>query len=257
MTYSTGAAAIAAGIEADMTSDHGTTLGREDAMRSVMSCAWRVALTFIVMLALSGSPASAGVRLGVELGGNLTSLRYEHLDAISFITSYWDPGSRACFTGGASMQVRLRGTSSLVTGLRYVQYGNRVKFNFPPPFAIAGEFRIAQHNLAVPLLLELRPFPSKRLLLAAGTEAAVLLNGKMYIDYTSSGSPSTSGSITHQLNRADLSLDAEAGLEFPAGTHTGLVTLRYTRGLVDVQKKEDWGVAWQTRGTAALIGVRW
>ena len=215
------------------------------------------AMAVVLMLAVSAAPVRAGVRLGVEVGGNLASLSYEHLDDISFITSHWDPGSRVCLTGGASVEVRLRGTSSLVTGLRYVEYGNRVKFDFPPPFPIAGEFRIAQHYLAVPVLFQLRPFPSKRLSVALGPEAAVLLNGKMYTEYSNATFPSAKERITHLLERGDLSVDAEAGLEFPAGKRSGLVTLRYTHGLVDVQKKEDWGVAWKTRGTAALIGMRW
>jgi hypothetical protein len=215
------------------------------------------AMAVVLVLAVSAAPVRAGVRLGFEVGGNLTSLSYEHLDDISFITSHWDPGSRVCLTGGASVEVRLRGTSSLVTGLRYVEYGNRVKFDFPPPFPSTGEFRIAQHYLAVPVLFQLRPFPSKRLSVAAGPEAAVLLNGKMFVDNSTVGLTNTSGSITHQLKSANLSFDAEAGLEFPVGKHSGLVTLRYTHGLVDVQKKEDWGVAWKTQGTAALIGVRW
>src|SRR5437016_6771219 len=58
-----------------------------------------------------------------------TSLRwgYEHLDAIPQITSHWDPGWRMSITGGASLELSLRRPLSLVTGLRYVQYGNRVK----------------------------------------------------------------------------------------------------------------------------------
>ncbi len=222
---------------------------------SIHACGAAMVSTLLVLL--FAAPSFAGVRLGVELGGNLTSLDYEHLDAISFITSYWDPGSRVCFTGGATAEVHLRGASSLVTGLRYVEYGNRVKLDFPPPFPIAGEFRIAQHYLAVPVLFKLRPFPSKRLSIAAGPEAAVLLNGKMYIDYSTPGFPNSKESITKLLKRTDLSVDVEAGLEFPASKHARLVTLRYTHGLVDVQKKEDWGVAWKTRGAAALVGLRW
>jgi len=154
------------------------------------------------------------------------------------------------------LELSLRRPLSLVTGLRYVQYGNRVKFNVPASPPLIGEFRIAQHYLAVPVLLAFRPIPSRRYFLAAGPEGALLLNGKIFTDY-SSGAASRSTSITQQLKRADLSLDTEAGLEFPAGNHFGIVILRYTHGLLDVQNKDDWAVAWKTRGVEGLVGIRW
>jgi hypothetical protein len=146
----------------------------------------------------------------------------------------------------------------LVTGLRYIEQGNRVKFNVTGPGPTAsGEFRIAQHYLAIPLLLAFRPLHSQRYLLAAGPEGALLLNGKTFEDYFSSETANSSRSITHQLEPANLSLDAEGGLEFPAGKHPGIVILRYTHGLVDVEKKDEWVVTWKTRSVEALVGMWW
>ena len=218
---------------------------------------WFGVITSVVVLATSfGAPALAGVRLGVEIGANVSSLRYEHLDAFPPITSHWDPGWRMSFTGGASLELPLRRQLSVMTGLRYVQQGNRVKFNYPGSPPLIGEFRIAQHYLAMPLLLAFRPSPSRRYFFAAGPEGALLLNGKTFTD-SSPGLASTSWSITHQLERANLLIDAETGLEFPAGRHYGVAILRYTHGLVDTEKKADWVVTWKTRGVEGLLGMRW
>ena len=223
-----------------------TTVG----MHALVASAIALAMSF-------GTPTQAAVRLGFEIGANVSSLGYENLDAISFITSHWDPGSRTSLTGGTSLEFPLRRRFSVMTGLRYVQQGNRVKFDFPGSQPVTGEFRIAQHYLAVPLLLAFRPVPSRRFSLAAGPEGAVLLNGKIFTDYSPSGGASTSDSITRRLERANLSLDVETSLEFPARNHFGSVILRYTHGLVDVEKKADWGVAWKTRGVEGLVGMRW
>ena len=211
--------------------------------------------TVIALAASCGAPAMASVRVGFEIGANVSSLGYDHMDALPR-GLYWDPGWRASPTGGASLEFPLRRRMSLVTGLRYVQQGNRVGVNVPEPPPLTGEFRIAQHYLAIPLLLALRPFPSPRFFVATGPEGAVLLNGKSFTDYSPEAANS-SGSITRQLQRTNLSLDVEAGLEFPAGKHFGVAILRFTHGVVDVQKREEWIVAWKTRGAQGLLGMRW
>lgn len=208
-------------------------------------------------LASFSAPARAGARFGLEVGANVSSLRYT--DANGIISAFgWDPGWRASFTGGASVEFPWRRTVSVMTGLRYVQQGDKVEFGTSGPVSsLTGEFRISQNYLAVPLLLAFRPFPSPRCFLAAGPEGAVLLSGKASTEFSSGGLPSDSHSITHNLKPANLSLDAEAGLEFPAEGHAGLVILRYTHGLIDTQEKNDWAIAWKTRGVEALVGMRW
>ncbi len=226
-------------------------------MRSVLSRNHR-ALTLVAALVLTlAAPAHAKVRLGLELGANLSSLGYEHLEDFSFITDYWDPGWRMTLAGGVSLEVPVSSRFSFLTGLRYVEQGNRVKIDFPAPFALTGEFRIAQHYLAVPALVAVRPFRSQRIMLAAGPEGAWLMNGKMYMETSPPDLSGSSRSITKNLKPANLSLDAQAGFEFPAARHAKSVTLRYTHGLIDVQRKQDWGVAWKTRGVEGLVGMRW
>ena len=212
----------------------------------------------VVFAASCVAPALASVRMGVDIGANLSSLRYGPLDAFPAFASGWDPGWRTSITGGASLEFPFRRRVSVVTGLRYVQQGNRVKLDFPGPPRLTGEFRIAQHYIAVPVLLAFRPIPLRRFFVAAGPEGALLLNGKLLTDYSSPpAQPSSSDDITLRLNQANVWLAAETGLEFPVGKHFGAVTLRYTHGLVDAEKKDDWAIPWKTRGFEGLVGMRW
>jgi hypothetical protein len=135
-------------------------------------------------LASFSAPARAGARFGLEVGANVSSLRYT--DANGIISAFgWDPGWRASFTGGASVEFPWRRTVSVMTGLRYVQQGDKVEFGTSPPVSsLTGEFRISQNYLAVPLLLAFRPFPSPRCFLAAGPEGAVLLSGKASTEFS-------------------------------------------------------------------------
>lgn len=225
-------------------------------MNSLPSISGRALWLLMALALMLSAPAQARVRPSLELGANLSSLGYEHLEDISFITDHWDPGWRMTLTGGVLLEVPVRSRFSLLTGLRYVEQGNRVKLDFPAPFPIVGEFRIAQHYLAVPALAAFRPFRSQRIVLAAGPEGAWLINGKMYSETSPPVQPSST-SITKNLKPANLSFDAQAGLEFPAARHAMIVTLRYTHGLIDVQRKEAWGVAWKTRGVECLLGLHW
>ena len=225
-------------------------------MSSVPSRSPRALWLLAALVLTLSAPAQAKVRPSLELGANLSSLGYEHLEDISFITDHWDPGWRMTLAGGVLLEVPVRSRLSLLTGLRYLEQGNRVKLDFPAPFPLTGKFRIAQHYLAVPALVAVRPFRSRRILLAAGPEGAWLMNGKMYTE-TSPPDPRSSTSITKNLKPANLSLDAQASLEFPAARHAVSITLRYTHGLIDVQRKQDWGVAWKTRGVEGLVGMRW
>lgn len=213
-----------------------------------------VVISAIAMAALFGTPAWAGVQLGLEVGGNFSSLSYKTLAVLPPFL-HWDPEWRTSITGGVSLEFPLRRRVSILTGLRYVQQGNRVQFSTTGP-TVTGDFRVVQHYAAVPVLLTLRPFPSRRYFIAAGPEGAVLINGKIFADSSPPGSLSSS-SITKALERTNLWVDSEAGVEFPAGHHVGTVALRYTHGLVDAERKQDWIVAWKTRGVEGLVGMRW
>jgi hypothetical protein len=199
------------------------------------------------------SRALAGVRAGFEIGLNYSSLNYYHVDEAPAI--YWDPGWRPSFTGGATLELPLRGKFDLVTGLRYVQQGNRVKFE--TPFPAVGEFRLYHDYLSVPVLLKYHPIAGKQFFISLGPEIGFLLSAHSVIDFAIPDLPSESTDDKDTIESTNVTVDASAGYEFPVAKHVGIVSVRYTRGLTGVAKKEKWLTDWDTRGVELLLGMRW
>jgi hypothetical protein len=204
----------------------------------------------------------AAVRPGVEIGANLSSLRYD--DVPDYLADLWHRRWKTSVTGGASLQIPLRGRLALATGLRYVQQGNRVQYDtFVPGFGrVVGEFRVLQDYLAVPALLECRPLPSRRFFFTLGPEIGFLVSARIVTEQTlfSGGPPLTSSetrSITSDLDRTNLSLNGGMGLEFPMGVHVGVTSLRYSRGLTGVTRPNAWVTDWKTHGVEWSVGMRW
>src|SRR5688572_29321755 len=106
---------------------------------AMSSCLVLLTITF-------ATSAHARVRPGVEAGVNISSLSYENDGGAPFV--YWDRGWGTSFTGGATLEVPIRERFALMTGLRYVQQGNRVKYDTGPSgFQLVGEFRVLQSYL--------------------------------------------------------------------------------------------------------------
>jgi hypothetical protein len=211
-----------------------------------------VLLWIVLPSIVTVSCAVAGVRAGVEIGLNYSSLHYYHLDQIPEI--FWDPGWRPSFTGGVTLQVPIRGRFDLVTGLRYVQQGNRVKFNAPP---LVGEFRVYQDYLSMPALLTYYPMKSHRLFFSLGPEIGLLISAHSVMEFSKPISSSQSTNDKDRLESTNVTVDASTGYEFPVENHVGVVSLRYTHGLTDAAKREDWNTGWETRGVELLLGMRW
>src|SRR6185503_10314229 len=95
----------------------------------------------------------------------------------------WDRGWRNSFTGGASLELPIRGRFALVTGLRYLQQGNHVYFDTGPS-GVIGEFQVVQNYLSIPVLMEFRPLPSRRFTFSVGPEVAFLLSGRLIAEYS-------------------------------------------------------------------------
>lgn len=205
---------------------------------------------------LGGLPVVAGaaVRPGIELGANLSTLSYDHPDV--FPIQYWDRGWRPSFTGGVSLEFPIREQFSLVTGLRYIEQGNRVRFDLPSSFADKGRVRFVQRYLSMPVLATLHPARSRGLFVAVGPEVALLLSARSTLEYDSGQFPSDSENIKDDLEKINVLADAAAGFEFPLQGHTGLVSLRYAYGLLGVAKKEHWASGWKTQDVELLVGMR-
>ena len=216
-------------------------------------------LGLVLLMAMGPTTGHAAVRPGVEVGVNVSSLSYDD-DSYSLF-DYWDRGWLTSFTGGASLEIPFQERLSLVTGLRYVRQGNRVKYDTTPSgTALIGEFRVIQDYISVPVLLAVRPFPTRRLVLSLGPEVAYLLSAQLMDDVTTSFIPAPVNEfrdIRDELETANLTLDAGAAYEFPMENHVGVVGVRYTHGLIGVANEDYWISNWKTRGIETLIGMRW
>lgn len=220
-------------------------------LRGVFALLWLAPLILVIPCR-----AMARVRIGAELGLNYSSLHYDDLSG--FPMSIWDPGWRTSFTGGATLQMPIRGPFDLVTGVRYVQQGNRVKFDdasMAPP--LHGEFRVYQDYVSVPALLTYYPSARKRFFISLGPEVGFLVAAHSVIEYSSPPLPDGSTDDRKDLSSTNVALDAATGYEFPAGNHVGTVSLRYTHGLTGVPKEGRFLTDWQTRGAEFLVGMRW
>jgi hypothetical protein len=211
-----------------------------------------VLLCIVLLSIATPSRAVSGMRAGVEIGLNYSSLHYDQLDQVPEI--YWDPGWRPSFTGGVTLQVPIRGSFDLVTGLRYVQQGNRVKFSDPP---LLGEFRVYQDYLSVPALLTYYPMTRHRLFISLGPEIGLLISAHSVQEFSKPTAFSKSFNDKDRLESTNVTMDASTGYEFPVEKHVWVVSLRYTHGLTGVAKKEAWNTGWETRGVELLAGMRW
>lgn len=212
-------------------------------------------LVWIVLLIIASPPrAAARVRPGVEVGLNYSSFNYYHRDQVP--ATYWDPGWRPSFTGGATLQVPIRGRFDLVTGVRYVQQGNRVRFD-DGQGTLKGEFRMYLDYVSVPALLTYYPMAKRRFFVSLGPEIGLLVSAYTILEYTVPPLVAQYVNDKQQLERTNVTVDGSAGYEFPVENHVGVVSLRYARGVTGVAKNKDWLTDWDTRGIELSVGMRW
>ena len=229
-------------------------------MRTFPPCTRAVLLCVTLLVATCPSSGLAGVRPRLEAGLNLSSLCYD--EPLTDVP-VWDPGWRTSFTGGAALEFPLRHRLALVTGLRYVQQGNRVEYDTGAgSVRWVGEFRVVQNYLSLPVLLECRPLPSQRVFFSFGPEVALLLSGRLIFEETRfidgvSNEQTAYDDIKSSLESTNLSLDVGVGFEIPMASQAAVLGLRYSHGLTDVPKEEDWYVNWKTRSVEFLAGIRW
>ncbi len=208
-------------------------------------------LAMVSIACLCANAALAKGKLGFDIGLNASSLHYEHPDVVPIRD--WDRHWRPLPVLGLTYEVPGNGPLGLVTGLHYIQHGNRVRL---PSAYLIREIRFLHHYVAVPVLLSWRPSPSRLFHVAAGTEVGVSLGAEVVTEFIGQGRRETQ-QVGDEMDPFDFSLDVQAGLELPLGGQLAAVTLRYSHGLNGVAKKESWASDWSTRGLQGLIGLRW
>ena len=236
----------------------------------------RVPLVVAGLALLAGSAALAAqaradARFGLEAGLNESKV------TLASGLDLPDPTYRAAWSAGLTLHVPIVRRVSIVTGLRYLECGERLAVSI---VTIDGGARFERHlswrYLAVPVHLRVHPFPIQGLYLAAGPEAGCLL-GTWYEDHIRTvpapALPRLDRAGAHPqslifedlgaffadprdaYSRWDLALSGGLGCEFPLAGHTGIVEACYTHGLVDIAKND--ALERSTRGIELLLGARW
>lgn len=212
----------------------------------------RPAAWVFALFLMSCAPAFAAVRYGFDIGVNVSSFHYERDSG--FPMSLWrERHEKVVPTIGGVLEIPVGERLAIATGLRYVQHGLRVDVDD----VFTTGFEHTLHYLSAPLLLSVRPLPSKRIFLAAGPEVALLIAAEGEVLSLGAGPGGSSVSIKDDMDPTNFSLDGEVGVEFPMGPQAGRLAARYSHGVVGVAKKSHWFSDWSTRGMEVLFGVRW
>ncbi len=227
-------------------------------------------IALLAFAAALAAPARADVHFGIEGGIHATKAT-----SASTGTGLPDPPFRTTWSGGVTADLPVAARVSLATGLRYVEYGERVTVSLVSSTTrVTLERHLVWRYLAVPMLAHVYPFAAHGPYLAAGFEAAYLLDawhqdGLQIVEgIFSPAIPAArpQGQIFEQVGpffgdphraygHGNLMLAAGAGWEFPVAGHSGRLEGRYSHGLVDIARSS--GYERYTRGIALLAGVRW
>ncbi len=233
----------------------------------------RILATLAVVVLTVGSAAGAEgrVRLGLEGGlnyGRTTWSRPAILDPQSKFRPAW--------SAGLALDVPLVSRLSLATGLRYLEYGERLEVIVESPSStMSFDRHWVWRYLDVPVHLRFRPAGARGFYIGAGPEVSYLLTvwhkaealgGITIVKRALWPAASPNGQIFEeagtfdadpngQFRRWNLALSGGVGFELPRAGRTPFAEVRYAQGLTNVAKTA--GVERHTRGFEALVGLLW
>ena len=218
------------------------------------------ALAAVILTAALARGAGAAPHFELEAAPAFTSFQYE--DA----PGEWENGWRTTLGAGANLEFPIRESAAIQTGLRYAQFGNRVHVHVEVDtgsslFIFDEHFRLTQSVVAVPVRFVLRPTAGRSLFFAAGPEAAFTVAGRSEVEpseiFGSSLNEGSYANIRKTLAPVVLLGDVEAGTGFRIGRQDVRAGLRYTHGITDAGKKDDWLINWKTQSFEAVFGLVW
>ena len=128
-----------------------------------------IVAALFLLAALDACSAQACVHVGLETGLNQSKA------TLTSDIGLPEPGYRPAWSAGVTLDLPASPRLSFATGLRYLEYGERlaasiVSFDGGPRF----ERHMVWRYLAVPAHVRLHPFPARGVYLAAGPEAGFL-----------------------------------------------------------------------------------
>jgi hypothetical protein len=206
----------------------------------------------VLFLLLVPTSAMAKVRPGVEVG--LASVWLS--DALDFVGR--SPNWRLDMNGAVTVDVDLKGTWSLNTGLRYTRLGNQFDHdgaNDPSGQGKAGKATNLHQYLGVPVLFRW-DVPGDTVFLFGGSEFAWLVKAASETEFDDGSGNSGEIEYTDAMNRFNLSLVGGLGTAVAVGDHLVEFTGRYGHSLLK-SNENDLSLGWKTREFALTAGFRW
>lgn len=235
-------------------------------MRSVV-----ITASIVILSCSLVTGAQARVRLGLEAGLNQAKATWAiDPDILDLDTDY-----RPAWSAGVALDVPLASQLSIGSGLRYIEYGDRMEVGI---VSVGGGAHFERHwawrYLALPVHLRFRPAAARGFFVGAGPEVGYLLTVWHQEDVTNRGAPfavnrpaaGPAANIFEDVGTFfsdprgayrpwNLALSGGVGYEFPLAGHTGIVEARYAHGLLDIARSDQ--LKRQTRGFEALLGFLW
>jgi len=213
-------------------------------------------IAFVLCAAL-GSAATAAPRVRMGVGGGL------HLARLTDQSDFLNPKYRPAWSAGLALDAPLGSRLSLGSGVRYVEYGERIVFTLSDGSGgVIGRFynHDVYRYVAVPLRLRYHPKGRSGLFVAAGPEVSYLtavwseLRFERPVALIFEQGPSSSERLAW-LRRWNFALAGGIGWELPVAGHAVTAGVQYTHGLTDLTRSPE--LERQTRAIETLFAIYW
>jgi hypothetical protein len=210
-------------------------------------------------LFLGSASMCEGLRFGAEGGLNYGFHDFDEEKSIL------DESRMVAFTLGATLEIPLVDSRSVVTGLRYIRQGHDIGFDTgadDPSGRHWGDVEITQDYLSIPALIKVRISDEQRFFVKVGPEVAFLLSANA--DGQESKQTEFVKIMRHDnedisdgLRSAVFHVDIGGGVEFPLGRYLASAEVRYSYGVSETAKAGKFFSNWHMNGIQLLFGMVW
>lgn len=210
----------------------------------------RTLLIFCLLLLPANAPAAP--RVGIEVG--LASVWLS--DSLNFVGR--TPSWRLDFNGAATVDIELRDSWSLNTGLRYTRLGNDFEHdgaNDPSGQGKPGTTTNLHQYVGVPVLFRW-DVPGDTVFLFGGAEFAWLVKAASQTEFDDGSDDPEELEYTDSMERFNLSFVGGLGTAIAVGDHLFEFTGRYGHGMIKSNENE-FSLGWKPREFALTAGFRW
>jgi len=199
----------------------------------------------ILLLLFIGAKTKAQVAIGPKAGLTLSTFVGNNAggDAITFVLG---------FQAGASAQIKINETFSILPELLYFQKGTRTEF-FDMGFNFEIEDRI--NYIEIPVLAKFivaEPANTTQLYLTGGPSLGIGVNVNVVTEEGEEEGRETKSFDEKNLKRLDIAATIGAGVQFPVGSNLLTVDIRYLYGLSSIDDTDS-GIDFRNSGVNLAV----